>query len=58
MTRFIFTVAFLLGASVVLWMGASFIGSDSLALTVIAVIACVYIVGTLCIASCGLCHGV
>ena len=45
MTRLIFTVAFLLGVSVVLWMGGSFIGTDSLALTVIAVIACVYMVG-------------
>jgi len=45
MTRLIFTVAFLLGVSVVLWMGTSFIGTDSLALTVIAVIACVYMVG-------------
>jgi len=45
MTRFIFAVAFLLGASVIVWMGMGFIGLNPLALTIIAVIACVYVVG-------------
>jgi len=45
MTRFIFTVAFLLGASVIVWMGMGFIGLNPLALTIIAIIAGVYVVG-------------
>lgn len=45
MTRLIFTVAFLLGASVIVWMGMGFIGLNPLALTIIAVIAGVYLVG-------------
>lgn len=45
MTRFIFTTVFLLGISVIAWMGVGFIGTNLLALTIIAVIACVYIAG-------------
>jgi len=45
MTRFIFTAAFVLGASVIIWMGAGFVGLNTLALTIISVIACVYMVG-------------
>lgn len=45
MNRVIFTAAFLLGATFVVWMGSGFIGTDPLALAVIAVIGCVYTVG-------------
>ncbi len=45
MNRFFITGAFLLGAAAIVWMGTSFIGSDRLALAVIAVIACVYCIG-------------
>jgi len=45
MTRLIFTTVFLLGASVIIWMGMGFIGSNPLALTIIAIIACVYVIG-------------
>jgi hypothetical protein len=45
MNRVIFTTVFLLGISVIAWMGVGFIGSNLLALTIIAVIACVYFVG-------------
>lgn len=47
MTRIIFIVAFLLGLSVITWMGAGFIGINVLALTIISVIACVYLIGFL-----------
>ena len=45
MTRLIFTTVFLLGASVILWMGEGFIDSNPLALVIIGVIACVYLIG-------------
>lgn len=45
MTKFLFAAAFLLGASVVLWIGAGFIGSDILALTVTVIIGAVYVIG-------------
>jgi hypothetical protein len=47
MTRLIFITAFLLGACVIVWMGIGFIGSNILALTIIAIIACVYLIGFL-----------
>ena len=45
MTRILFTVAFLLGAAVVVWMAAGFVGSDVLALTVTLIIGAVYSIG-------------
>jgi len=45
MTRLFFAIAFLLGLCAILWMGASFVGSDPLALTVTAMIAAVYVLG-------------
>ena len=45
MKRIIFIAVFLLGAAVIMWMGAGFISVNPLALTVIAVIACVYMIG-------------
>jgi len=45
MTRVLSVVAFLLGGIIVLWMGASFMGSNALAFAVTAVIAAVYIIG-------------
>ncbi len=45
MSRLFFAAAFLLGAIAILWMGAAFIGSDLLALTVTAIIAVVYTIG-------------
>lgn len=45
MTRFTFMIAFLLGALSIAWMGWVFAGSDSLALTVTALIGCVYLIG-------------
>lgn len=45
MTRIIFAIAFILGAAAVVAMGANFIESDKLALTVTAVIGGVYIIG-------------
>mgnify|MGYP000120108631 CR=1 FL=1 len=47
MMRFVFTTAFLLGASVIAWMGMGFVGTNPLALTIISIIACVYVVGFL-----------
>lgn len=45
MTRAILAIAFLLGAAAVIWMGAIFVGSDALALTITAVIGGVYLLG-------------
>lgn len=45
MTRFLFTLAFLLGAAAVGWTAAIFMGADALALTVTLVIGGVYILG-------------
>ncbi|ARN75767.1 DUF802 domain-containing protein [Oceanicoccus sagamiensis] len=45
MSRLFFAAAFLLGAVAIVWMGAAFIGSDLLALTVTAIIAVVYSMG-------------
>jgi len=45
MTRIVFSIAFLLGALVVAWMGWVFVGSDILALAVTGVIGCVYLIG-------------
>ncbi|MCV6614496.1 MAG: DUF802 domain-containing protein [Cellvibrionaceae bacterium] len=47
MVRFIFSLAFLLGAAAVAWMAAIFIGADALALTVTLVIAGVFVLGSL-----------
>ena len=47
MTRFIFAMAFLLGAAAVVTMGMNFIESDTLALTVTAVIGGVYAIGAI-----------
>ncbi|MEP1470101.1 MAG: hypothetical protein ABJK20_18375 [Halieaceae bacterium] len=44
-TNLLFTVAFLLGATAILWMGTDFIGSDLLALSVTVVIGFVYLLG-------------
>lgn len=45
MTKFLFTIAFLLGGFVVFWIGLDFIGTDALALAVTIVIGGVYIIG-------------
>ncbi|MHB8947450.1 MAG: DUF802 domain-containing protein [Rhodoferax sp.] len=45
MNRLIFNIAFLLGALVVAWVGAGFIGTNALALTMTAIIAAVYAFG-------------
>ncbi len=45
MTRILFVTAFLLGASAVVWMGAGFVGTDALALTVTVVIGLAYTIG-------------
>ncbi len=45
MNRILVATAFLLGAAAVVWMGSSFIGSDTLALAVIVVIGSVYTIG-------------
>lgn len=45
MTRILSIVAFILGGIIVLWMGASFVGSNALAFAVTGVIAGVYIIG-------------
>jgi hypothetical protein len=45
MNRLLFFGAFFLGAAAITWMGASFVGSNQLALAIIAVIACVYVIG-------------
>jgi hypothetical protein len=47
MTRLVFTVAFLLGAAAIVMMGANFIGSNTLALVVTAVIGGVYAIGVI-----------
>lgn len=44
-TNLLFAAAFLLGATAVLWMGLSFIGSDILALSVTVIIGFVYVLG-------------
>jgi hypothetical protein len=45
MNRSLFIAAFLLGASAVIWMASTFVGSNNLALAVTLVIACVYAIG-------------
>ncbi|MCG8313212.1 MAG: DUF802 domain-containing protein [Pseudomonadales bacterium] len=45
MTRVLFSVVFLLGAAVVVWMAAGFVGADWLALTVTFIIGAVYCIG-------------
>jgi len=45
MSRFLFALAFMLGAIAIVWMGWAFIGSDSLALSVTLLIAGVYAIG-------------
>jgi hypothetical protein len=45
MNRSFFIAAFLLGASAVIWMASTFVGSNNLALAVTLVIACVYAIG-------------
>lgn len=45
MNRSLFIAAFLLGASAVIWMASTFVGSNNLALGVTLVIACVYAIG-------------
>jgi hypothetical protein len=45
MTRTLSIAAFLLGATIVLWMGSSFMGSNLLAFIVTGVIAIVYVIG-------------
>ena len=45
MTRILFVTAFLLGAIAVVWMGAGFVGTDALALTVTVVIGLAYTIG-------------
>ncbi|MGS2718289.1 hypothetical protein ACVBE9_08970 [Eionea flava] len=45
MTRILSIVAFILGGIIVLWMGASFVGSNALAFAVMGVIAVVYVIG-------------
>ncbi|MBS1228838.1 MAG: hypothetical protein H6R17_2115 [Proteobacteria bacterium] len=47
MNRNIFWVAFLLGAMAVLWVGFGYLGSHTLALAMTAIIAAVYLFGTL-----------
>jgi hypothetical protein len=47
MTRYIFAMAFLLGTAAVVMMGMNFIESDTLALTVTAVIGGVYAIGAM-----------
>jgi hypothetical protein len=46
MNRNIYAVAFLLGAMAVVWVGVGYIGSNTLALTVTAVIGAAYLFGT------------
>ncbi|MCR8921626.1 hypothetical protein NO559_02510 [Dasania sp. GY-MA-18] len=45
MTRFLFTAAFLLGATAIIWMSSSFVGSNALALSVTLLIAFAYCIG-------------
>ena len=45
MNRVLFTTAYLLGATVVLWMASDFVGSNALALAVTLLIGCVYTIG-------------
>ncbi|MVF12081.1 hypothetical protein FT643_07965 [Ketobacter sp. MCCC 1A13808] len=45
MTKTLSTIAFLLGSLTVLWMGAGFIGANSLALIVTLIIAVTYVIG-------------
>jgi hypothetical protein len=47
MNRNLFTIAFLLGAMAVVWVGAGFVGSNVLALVMTALIGAVYAFGTL-----------
>ena len=47
MNRTIFTLAFLLGAIAVAWVGAGFVGTNTLALVMTAIIAAVYLFGAL-----------
>lgn len=45
MTKTVFNLAFLIGAIIVIWMGANFVGSDTLALSMIILIGGVYVFG-------------
>ena len=45
MNRSVFIAAFLLGASAVIWMASTFVGSNNLALAVTLIIGCVYAIG-------------
>ncbi|MBE9540187.1 MAG: hypothetical protein IMF06_13970 [Proteobacteria bacterium] len=45
MNRLFFTGAFLLGATAVIWMASTFVGTNALALAVTLVIGCVYAIG-------------
>lgn len=45
MSRFVFALAFILGATAIAWTSTTFIGSNALALTVTAIIGCVYLIG-------------
>jgi hypothetical protein len=47
MNRHLFTLAFVLGALAVAWVGASFIGTNLLAMTVTVIIAAVYVFGAM-----------
>jgi hypothetical protein len=47
MNRNLFTIAFLLGAAAVVWVGAGFVGGHVLALTMTAIIGVVYVFGAL-----------
>ncbi|MDO8251017.1 MAG: hypothetical protein Q7T78_15040, partial [Rhodoferax sp.] len=47
MNRNLFTIAFLLGAAAVVWVGAGFMGGHVLALTMTAIIGAVYVFGAL-----------
>ena len=45
MTRFLFPMAYLLGAAAIVWMGFLFVGSNALALMITLVIGAVYTIG-------------
>ena len=47
MNKHLFTIAFWLGATAILWVGSGFIGSHVLALMMTALIGAVYVFGTL-----------
>ncbi|MEH6551240.1 MAG: DUF802 domain-containing protein [Pseudomonadales bacterium] len=45
MSRFLFVATFILGAISIMWMGAAFVGTDTLALSLTLLIAVVYAIG-------------